>query len=430
MVLKILIAGVFWVLTGCVGAATNATNTDAVEVESRERITTQIQITPTIDLTPQPTLIAPQPSTVALWFPETLAPLDNVEAAEMLSQQISAFQNEGVAVDFRLKSVDDVGGIMPTLRAASAVAPSVLPDLTLLRRSDLVAAADAGLIVPINERAIAAILGNYAPIVRSLGRVEGVLYGLPYNLDVQHLAGTMVFTAGDFDAVLESSTPLIFPAGATNTISDVLLAQYREAAGLLQDNGLEIEIDSLRTVFSYYERAVNAGLIDTTVLEYTEPDEYADLLISGNVAGVVTSTLYLDLLHEDDGENLSYASIPTVSGEGTTLVDGWMWVITTRDAGEQAVALRFISWMMDTERQAAYHQLIDRLPSQETALSLWEDADYAAFVAGLLAQGTLPLVGGESAITARAISSAFASVLAGRESAVTAAGDVLRQLEG
>ncbi|MBK8030364.1 MAG: hypothetical protein IPK17_12845 [Chloroflexi bacterium] len=224
-----------------------------------------------------------------------------MDAAELLSEQISAFQLDSaasVSVDFRLKSVDDVGGIMPTLRAASAVAPRVLPDLTLLRRSDLVMAADAGLIAPIRESANSAVLSDYAPIVNALGRVDGVLYGLPYDVDVEHLVGVPSALNGlgaDFDTFLDSDVPLLFAAGATNTVSSVLLAQYREAAGLLSGGSLQVEIDPLRRVFTYYERAVDEGLVDTSVLEYTLADEYADLLTSGDVVGVLSSAQYLDL---------------------------------------------------------------------------------------------------------------------------------------
>jgi len=426
-----------WLLAGCESSAFQ-TNTGAASVQTTQLITPVLLPSPTTEPVPTPQL-TPQPVILSLWFPEPLAPIDNVEAAELLSEQISAFQfasaADAVAVDFRLKSVDDVGGIMPTLRAASAVAPGVIPDLTLLRRSDLVAAADAGLIAPLRESANTAILGNYAPIVNALGRVDGVLYGLPYNVDIEHLVGVpsaIQSQMGDFVTFLDGDVSLLFAAGATNTLSSVLLAQYREAAGLLNDGSLRVELDPLRQVFTYYERAVEEGLVDTNVLEYTQAEEYADTLTTGSVVGVLTSGQFLDLERVAglSGQNLAYAPFPTVSGRGTTVVDGWMWVITTRDAQEQEVALQFINWMMEAERQTAYQQSINVMPSQESALDLWGDVEYAAFVDALLAQGTLPLVGGDSAVPARVISSAFASVIAGRFSAAEAIADVQRQLGG
>lgn len=429
MTLKWLLIGMLWLVTAC-QAESDAASTERLNERLQTDVTPTLALvtpilTPTPDITPLPTS-APS-SVVSLWFPEPLAPLDNVDAAELLSQQISAFQTGGLSVDFRLKTVDPEGGIMATLRAASAVAPGAVPHVTLLRRADLSAAADAGLIVPLSDNSLSSVLNNFAPMVRALGRVDGVLYGLPYTIEVQHLAysGERLNTA-DFDSVLADELTLVFPAGATNTVSDVLLAQYREAADLLDDPLLTIEPDPLRAVFSFYEGAVDAGLIDTTVLEYASPEEYADQLVSGDMAGVVTSSLYLDLL--DSGAELNYAPIPTLSGAGATVVDGWMWVITTPDGAEGANALRFILSMMDAERQGAYHRSIHMLPSQEGAQTAILDPDYAEFVARLLQQGTLPLVDPDSALTARALTSAFAAVLAGRESAAAAVNEVERQL--
>lgn len=435
LLLKLSLLGAFCLLTGC--GTPNAAHLRSGETETN-LVSTQL-ITPALLLTPTvtemtnslPTPTVPAISELSLWFPEPLAPLNNSAATVLLAQHIDSFEITAISVtvDFRLKSVADVGGLMETLRAASAVAPSVLPDLTLLRRADLVAAVDAGLIAPISEGDNTGILSNYAPIVDALGRVEGVLYGLPYTVEVEHLVGQGVAPwMADFAALLNSDLPMVFPAGAPNTVSDVLLAQYREAAGTLNEVGLRIVYDPLRSVFASYEQAVSAGLIDPAVLDYTTPSDYAELILSGERAGVLPSTLYLALRQREGGAALTYAPIPTLSGAGTTVVDGWMWVITTRDAQSQAVALRFIRWLMQPERQAAYHALIATLPSQTAALNLWTDADYAAFVEGLLLQGTLPLVGNDTAIRARILSSAFASVIAGRQSADAAANEVQRQL--
>ncbi|MGV2436409.1 MAG UNVERIFIED_CONTAM: hypothetical protein LVT10_17195 [Anaerolineae bacterium] len=56
----------------------------------------------------------------------------------------------GVSVKVRTKRVSDVGGIMSTLRTAREVAPSALPDMTLLRRQDLLDAVQRGLVQPLD----------------------------------------------------------------------------------------------------------------------------------------------------------------------------------------------------------------------------------------------------------------------------------------
>ncbi len=129
-----------------------------------------------------------------------------------------------------------------------------------------------------------------------------------------------------------------------------------------------------------------------------------------------------------DGAALDFAPIPTVSGTPTTVVDGWMWVLTTADAEQQAVALRFLNWMLDIDRQGHYNQSIYMLPSQRTALRQWEDADYANFVDALLNNATLPLAESTGGVTARVIQSALASVISGQRTAEQATQDVITQL--
>lgn len=402
------------------------------EVTVTESIGTPTLAPPTssADVTPEATAFTPM--TLDIWWPEPLAPIDNQDAADLLSEQISAFQaaNHDVTVEFRLKKAQDVGGIMSTLRAASLVAPGALPDLTLLRRSDLLSAVQAGLVMPIDERAENALLDNLYPMAGALGRLNDRLYGLAYNLEIQHLAYQPTLTPPDrwtFANVLDRRFAFVFPAGRANSLSDVFLAQYRAATGTRESSSLVVEAQPLRELFRFYEQAVTDQVVDPIVLEYIQPDDYGSGLAQGDIAaGVVTSSLYLKLTAA--GAKLDFAAIPTVSGEAATVLDGWMWVLTSADAERQALALRFLNWMMDVDRQESYNGAISMLPSQRTALRQWEDADYAAFVDTLINNATLPLSDSAGGTTARLIQSALASVISGQRSAEQATQDVIAQM--
>jgi ABC-type glycerol-3-phosphate transport system substrate-binding protein len=429
MRLRLLTVALFWILAACAPQAVQPTSVPATEsVETLAPPT----FTSAPAATTEPTDAASKTTTLNIWWPEPLAPIDNQDAADLLSEQISAFQtaNRDVLVEFRLKKAQDVGGIMSTLRAASLVAPGAMPDLTLLRRSDMLSAAQAGLIVPIDERAEAAILDNMHPMVSALGRVNDRLYGLPYNVDVQHIAYQDDLDAParwSFAEVLEKRLAFVFPAGRANSLSDVFLAQYRDATGTRESNSLIVDADPLRALFQFYEQAVANKLVDPIVLEYILPDDYRGGLVQGSIpAGVVTSNLYLKMTAS--GASLSFASIPTQSGQPTTVVDGWMWVLTSSDAEEQVLALRFLNWMLDVDRQGRYNQAISMLPSQRTALRQWEDPSYATFVDALLNNATLPLSDTAGGATARVIQGALASVISGQRTAEQAAQDVVTQL--
>jgi ABC-type glycerol-3-phosphate transport system substrate-binding protein len=406
---------------------------------------TQLLVTEEISITSTPIVIEPTPVAIAteetpapegltlnIWWPEPLAPIDNQDAADLLSEQISAFQaaNHDVTVEFRLKKAQDVGGIMSALRAASLVAPGAVPDLTLMRRSDLLAAAQSSLIMPIDEQAEAAVLDNLHPMVNTLGRFNERLYGLPYNVEVQHIAyqaGLYDAENWDFAGVLTRERAFVFPAGRATSLSDIFLAQYRSATETQNSTTLDVNTEQLETLFQFYQQAVSEDLIDPIVLEYIIPEDYRSGLAAGTIpAGVVTSTMFLGMLSE--GALLDAAPIPTASGEPTTIVDSWMWVLTSADAEQQAVALRFLNWMMDLDRQGNYNRAIHMLPSQRSALRQWEDSDYAVFVDTLLNGATLPLSESAGSLTARVIQGALASVISGQRTPEEAAQDVIAQL--
>lgn len=392
-------------------------------------------VTPTLtaivqESTPEPTPAGPYP--VKLWFPEPLAPLDNEDAAELLSEQLSAFQsaNTDLTVDYRLKKVADVGGILSTLRAASAVAPGALPDLTLLQRGDLLAAAQAGLIQPLDNRLSVAIMEDVPETALQLGQVEGRLYGVPYALDVQHIAypSSVALDGARFEDVLAADVPFVFPARRGNGISAMLLLEYVANGGTWSGGDMTIDADALQTTLAFYESALDAGVIDPSVLDYGSSADYAAALAEGRrEIAVVSSTLYLGLLAQ--GERLEFSYIPTANGDPVALLEGWMWVVTTSDANRQARALRLINWMLDASRQGEYMRAVHMLPSQRSVLRQLPDSRYATFIVELLPRATLPLTESESGTAARAMQSALESVLTGQRTAAEATQDVLTQLQ-
>ncbi|MFQ3566850.1 MAG: hypothetical protein SNJ59_07600 [Aggregatilineales bacterium] len=398
----------------------------------------QPEATPTFEEAAPPVTPTPAGMTLRLWWPEPLAPVENEDAADLLSELIGAFRaaNPNVMVDFRLKQVDhigmsNVGSLLATLRSASAVAPGALPHVTLMRRSDLLEAASLGLLQPL--RIPAAISGDVQRTALELGRIGEQVYGLPYMLDVEHMAFTervLPPARWAFDDVLASDLTYVFPAGRVNVLSNAFLAQYLTAGpDLLVGGELIVDAAVLRTVYTFYEQAVAAGVIDASVLEYIRPEDYGPALLSGLVdAGIVTSTLYGKLRAR--GLELGFGLIPTTTGEAITVLDGWMWVITTPDISLQEVALRFIEHMMQISEHEAYARAVRMVPAQRTALRGAVDLDYAAFVDNLVALAILPLPENASGTVARAMQSGLASVIAGQRTADEATRDVIAQLSG
>ncbi len=426
---KLLVGLLISVLGGISACAGGTTTLVPLTVErSAAQLATDTS-QPTRLPSPEPTTASAQP--LVIWFPDALAPLDSGDAAELLSAQISAFQNafSDVFVELRLKRTGDVGGVMSTLRTAAPVAPGALPDLTLMRRADLISAQQSGLIHPISDDALPGVFANYPAAVEALARVEGALFGVPYMIDVRHLAlrADAPITALSFDDVFTRELSFVFPAGRVTSMSETFLAQYRAARAEPSDLLLPIDLDALFVVFTFYDEAVTQGLISPTVTDFTQSADYLMGLSEGEIsAGVVTSSSFMRL--QRSNARLTYAPIPTESGELVTVIDGWVWVLTTADAARQTRALRFVNWMLDADRQSTYGQAADLLPAQRTALRQWDDVGYVTFIENLLDAAAPPIIEAQEGAAARILQSAFTSVVNDARTPAQAVNDVITQL--
>jgi ABC-type glycerol-3-phosphate transport system substrate-binding protein len=410
--------------------------------DTAQGLLTEILSSPTaipVTQTPAPTLAATPtlagPTTLVTWWPDSIAPVEDGSAKDVLTEQVESFQaiQGNMIVQIRLKQENDLGGIMSTLRTASAVAPGALPDLTLIRRDDLLDAAQTGLIYPLEGKIASAILGDFYDIALQLGQVDGQLYGLPYLLDAEHMA----YKSSDdeilsmrFDDLLAAQRSFVFPAAEANGVNSVFLTQYLAAGGTLPlDNGMIINEAALLSTLTFYERAAAEGIVNESILNYTMPAEYQADLLSGAVSiSLVTSKSFLDLMQA--GENLEFGPIPTESGQILGEVNGWMWVLTTSSAERQELAVQFLNWMLNSGRQGQYSRMVNFFPSQRTALKEWGESPYITFANTLLTNATPPLSDDAGGTAARAMQGALVSVLVGQSNAEQATQAVMSHVEG
>ncbi|MEP6985196.1 MAG: extracellular solute-binding protein [Chloroflexota bacterium] len=393
-----------------------------------------------LTVTPPPTLAMAEATpeatsstspTLHVWWPDALSPTSNQKATLTLADNVDTFRATipDLSIEMRLKKAQDSGGIIDTLETAYAVAPDALPDITLLRRSDLLAAVDAGYVQPMQGQVTSAVLGDLYPAALDLGRVDGTLYGLAYALDVEQIAYRPVVLNGNFARfadVLKDKQKFVFPAGVTEGLSDAFFLQYLSAGGTINElaQGLP-NSTALLTVLNFYKQAVDAGIIDRSVLDYAQPEDYLFQLAQGKFdAGLITSTQYLNLL--SSGQSFEAAPIPLANGEPSTVVNGWMWVVVTKDKDKQALALRFIEWMSDANRLATYSRVINMLPARRAAMRSWDTGAYTELASRLLANASLPLSTGDSGIL-RAMENALAAVISGQRTPEEAVSDVVEQ---
>ena len=381
--------------------------------------------TPPPTHTPTPPTATPNgPPTIQVWWPDALAPLGDDNTARLLADSVDTFiaSQSQAQVEIRLKRSANPGGILQSLQSAAAVAPGALPDLTLLRRSDLLAAVRGGLIQPFPEGS--APQSDLYRVGLTLANVNSVAYGLPFMLEVEHIAYRTITMAGNFsgfEAALADGQGFTFPAGGSGGARGMLLAQYISAGGSTSDLiTRNLNVDALTQVYDFYARGETAGLFDAAMMGFTQTEDYLKQLTDGDLnAALVTSSEYLSLANV----GLAAAPFPLAAGDPTSTVDGWLWVMLTPDHVRQAAALRFVDWMANPVRMSAYSAAAAMLPARRGALQLWAENPYRTLMDGLLTAGFVLPTDERSDASLRAIEAGLPAVLSGQRSAEQAARD-------
>ena len=375
----------------------------------------------------------PVQQVLTIWWPDLLAAPENTAVQDLISTQTADFTRDqvNVLVESRLKRVGTVGGIMSTLRTGSLVAEGAMPALTLIRRQDLVTAERSGLLQSMEGMIPSSIQGDLDTALQ-LGQIDGELYGLPYLLDLEllvyHAGGNHDYTTSTFENFLEHPAPVAFPVGNDSGLSDTLLLQYLVGGGSVSaDTGLNLDETALRTLIEFYAQAKDRGVIGDELLNYTTANDYRTAFLDGDyVAGTFTSTQYLEMVENDS--QLGVSTIPTLTGQSTGILNGWMWVLIASESDQQALALEYIRWMMNSTRQTEIAKAIHMLPSQQSALEmdLADDVNSESIMA-LLDDPILPITESTSSNLARSLHTAVASILRGERNAEEAIQYVLSQ---
>lgn len=383
----------------------------------------------TVTPTPAPTA----PDTILIWWPGSLYPTANSPAARVLRDQLDAYRTlNAKTISIRVKRDDGLGGILETLQSGSLVAPSTMPDLTLMRRNDLVQAASVKLLASID-------VSTFSPddlfsSGLSLGRVNGTQYGLPYTLELQHAiyrTSTLATPPLTLDDLLKSDQAYLFPAGTPKGVNNTLLAQYLAAGGRLADEKgtSTLDLAPLQSVLRFYEQAAANKLTGAQLLDYTASSQYLPLLTNGKAnIGQIDSTSYLAQRANLTG--IATTAVPLPAGGAVVQVDGWLWVVTTTDPDRQAQALGVLAWLMRPDQQGRFTQAFGMLPSRRSALTAWTGDPYAAFVRPLLDQPAVPPPDTLDPAATSALQKAFEDVLSGRKSAELASSDAEASVSG
>jgi len=357
-----------------------------------------------------------------VWIPALLISDTSSDAYQQLIEHTTQFTlDNNINVNYRIKAVGTVGGIMSTIRSGSVVAPDALPDVTLIRRSDL-ASAQVPTLLQSMETLFSTALLNDIDNSLELGQVrttDGLeLYGLPYFVDLLMTVYTRpvddITNSLTFDDVILNADRFLFPAGRASGLNQTFYLQYLSAGGVPPRNGeLVINSNALQTVLEFYETAAELEIVSPDVLTYGSPSAYRTDFMNDMDAlnfAVVTTSEYLSMRQQDS--SLQIGTIPTANGNSLPTATGWVWVMVTPDPAQQDLAVRYLNWMMQPNFHADLSNTLNQLPAQESALedSLPQGID-PVFINDLLSNAILPLPDSEGGTVPRAMQEALIAVI-------------------
>ena len=328
---------------------------------------------PTKQATSTPTVIAtatlPVEQNVPIlrvWLPSEFHPTVENPAAKLLDQRLTKFetQHPGLKIEVRVKTADTDGEILNDLSVTSAAAPGVLPDLVLLSRPDLEAAALKGLLHPIDGLSTSLEDPNWYEYAQQLGHVQNTGYGLPFMGDAMVLVyypelGMIV----NWEDVLASQGQLVFQAGNPDGLTGLSL--YASAGGqILDPQGLPtLDEDSLVRVLTLIEEGRSKKVFPPSLVNVSNETQALQIYRTGSAnKGIIW---ILNYHPTSDG---AIAPLPGLDEAPFSYATGWVWALAGSDPENQQLAAKLAEYLVADDFIAEWTQTTGFLPTRPSSI--------------------------------------------------------------
>lgn len=384
--------------------------------------------------TPSPTIPAaspaatepasPTPMRLVLWLPGSLAPDRSTTAGALLADRLAQFEatHPQVSLYTRLKAEAGTAGLLESLIAAAAAAPSALPDLVLLDPVGLSTAALRGLIVPLDDLVAAPSEPEWYAFAVEAARVDGVVFGLPVGADAQVFAyRTDAYTSPptSWSGLLDAQFPILFPA-ADPSAAFTLAQLMAEQARLYDDAGRPvIDQPKLVDVLEFYQAARSAGVLPLSARQYASVSDTWRAFKEGRT--LAAEARLRPFLLEGNPAIHAAAPLPTRSGSGISMTSSWSWALVAREAERQQAVLELFQWLIDPEFLGSWTLAAGLLPPTPETLQRWPLGSTSS-LASRMVTAALPAPTAETAATfGPPLQQAVLSVLSGQATPAEAA---------
>ena len=323
---------------------------------------------------------------LTVWLAESIQYNQTTPEGLPLATQMTEFDTTHPDVNMVItnKKISEQGGTLSYLRTGRGIAPDILPDVVVLPADQLATAVAEGLVFPldtlINEE-------GFYPAALDLGKVGGVLYGVPFALTEMHHA---VYDEGDLgqplpdrwdELVALESAGMVLAAGGDDGAA-LALQLYASESGSLIDAGDELfnfEGAPLASGLSQLKLASDAGRIQPISVELEIIDT-----VWAQFERRETNIAFVDservLAERAAGDSSAFAALPGRNGDMPAVVSGYVWAISTPDVTRQAISAELIQWLINPQNLGTWSAATGVLPSRPIAFSQWENNPYTTFL--------------------------------------------------
>lgn len=391
-------------LTGCANIPSLLSTPEPAAVLTNTPAPATIS-TPTLTPTSSPG----GPRILRIWVPPQFDPTAETLASAILQERLDEFvaRRPGLQIEVRVKAES----IVNSLSTTQAAAPSIMPDLVALARTDLESATAKGLLHPLDGLTTILDDPDWYPYARQMAHIQNTTLGLPFAGDALVLIGYNSSLPINWNELPEE-TLFIFPAADPQALFGLSL--YISAGGeLINDKGLPaVDETILAEVLSLYlPPEEEIGFISPASREY-QSDEQAWNAFRERRGNLTVN--WVSNYLEEQTLTLTLAPLPGLGTGQYTLATGWSWALAGSTPENQALAVELAEFLSDSRFLAEWTQAAGTLPTRPTALSSWNDAiskirlvqtaesanlvpsqELFSVVGPLFAEGTLSVLNGE-----------------------------------
>ncbi len=331
-----------------------------------------------------PTLAGPM--TLEIWLPPEFAPTADTPSGDLLNARLDAFaeRHPGVRVEVRIKSETGTAGLFESLVTTSAAAPLALPDLIALPGPQLSAAAERGLISPLDELLSETPGEDWYNYALQLGSHKEQTYGLTFAGDALVLAfrpSAISDPPTTWEQTINARGPFAFPAADPQALFGLTL--YLAQISSLEPNPGQISLDqqALENVFRFFEQGQAVNLFPFWLTQYdTEELSWQTLRESRAFMGFTWATR----VFAENNSDINAAPLPTPRGTPFTLASGWTLALSSPDPERQAIAVELAEFLTEGDFVGQWTQATGYLPPRRTALAAWQNSPAHALAAQIL----------------------------------------------